>query len=408
MEGKFKISSYNCRGHGKDRIEYIKNLMSDCDFLFLQEHWYLDENISQLESQLDGMNCYGVSGVEKNELLYGRPYGGCAFIYPKTLKCTLKPLPSSSKRICACMLNLTNDNNFLLINVYMPCDSRGANDIVYNDVLSEISELIACHSTVNQVIIGGDFNTDIRRQNSCNTKALLEFCELECLKLCIQSNNSLVDYTYESNINNSNSIIDHFIVSDNLYMGIEEYESVHDGDNLSDHCPLLLKMNMSVNHGQSQERRYTRRFAWNKATPTEIKLYKETMAEMLKDVVLPIEALSCYDHNCIEHYDCINKYHDDLMKVCIDSAKASIPVSGPRRIAKWSEIVGPYKEQSIFWHRMWIDNGRPQDGLIYDIMRKCKLEYKRISRWVMRNKDKLTADRMAESLRINQRDFWAD
>ena len=34
-----------------------------------------------------------------------------------------------------------------------------------------------------------------------------------------------------------------------------------------------------------------------------------------------------------------------------------------RRNGRLSEIVRPYKEQSIFWHRLWIDNGRPIRGL---------------------------------------------
>ena len=42
-------------------------------------------------------------------------------------------------------------------------------------------------------------------------------------------------------------------------------------------------------------------------------------------------------------------------------------------------------------------------------MQWIKLEYKRISRWVVRNQNKLTSDRMAEALIDNQnRDFWSE
>ena len=45
------------------------------------------------------------------------------------------------------------------------------------------------------------------------------------------------------------------------------------------------------------------------------------MTELLRDIDIPFEALYCNDSDCIEHYDAINKYHNDLMDVCIAAAK---------------------------------------------------------------------------------------
>ena len=66
-----------------------------------------------------------------------------------------------------------------------------------------------------------------------------------------------------------------------------------------------------------------------------------------------------------------------------------------------------WKERSIFWTRLWIENGRPNEGILCEVAKKAKRDYKRESRRVIRNQKQLTAERMAQSLLCNrQRDFW--
>ena len=78
-----------------------------------------------------------------------------------------------------------------------------------------------------------------------------------------------------------------------------------------------------------------------------------------------------------------------------------------RRVAGWSEKVQPYKERSIFWHKLWIDNGKTRQGVIYQIMLKSRADYKRISRQVIRSQHNLKMERMADCiLSNNQRKFW--
>ena len=171
----------------------------------------------------------------------------------------------------------------------MPCDTRvnNCNSSEYKDVLLEIRGIIACHSSIDQVIIGGDFNTDIRRHRSNNTKALFDFCESECMEFCLKNQQSNVDFTYENIHDGVNSIIDHFVVSHNLYASIEEYVCYHDGDNLSDHCPLMLQMNITVNHGKNETRQHTCKLAWSKATAAQLTRFKLKMTELLRDIDIP-------------------------------------------------------------------------------------------------------------------------
>ena len=96
----------------------------------------------------------------------------------------------------------------------MPCDSIANTNLdKYNEVLSAISTFCTTHNIVNYVV-GGDINTDLSRTRSGNTISLQNFMDWENIFPAIRESNNLVKYTY-TGINNSTSLIDHLIVSDN-------------------------------------------------------------------------------------------------------------------------------------------------------------------------------------------------
>ncbi len=163
------IASLNSRGHASDRIEYINRLMSINDILFIQEHWYSSSQLNDLESKLDNVHVIGISGMDDNELLYGRPYGGCAIIFNNQLKCTVTPVKHDSKRCMAAVITV-NTCCFLFFNIYMPCDMyNNQHDNVYDDILQSINLVINQFSEINHIVICGDLNTDISRLRSSHT-----------------------------------------------------------------------------------------------------------------------------------------------------------------------------------------------------------------------------------------------
>ncbi|ELT92012.1 hypothetical protein CAPTEDRAFT_209336 [Capitella teleta] len=201
--------------------------MDNCDILLLQEHWYFDADLHKIAGQCDNVTVYGASGMDSSLMLYGRPFGGCAFVFRNFLKCSVTRIASSCKRLIALIVEIAGAR-IMMINVYMPCDT--VYDVavadMYNDVLNEIELIVDSHPQVDCVIIGGDLNVDFER-NSLNKQSLLSMCDRQCLRSGLRSHVASVDFTYMNEATGSGSIIDHFLLTEDLFQKISAYSSLH-------------------------------------------------------------------------------------------------------------------------------------------------------------------------------------
>ena len=405
-----RICSYNSRGHRADRLDYIKDLMTTCDMLCVQEHWLLQEDLHKLDHNDCNVLMLGVSGMDSSMMRQGRPFGGCAMLYKRSWNCSISAVTCSNNRICACVLSLPSNVKCIIINVYMPCDQVD-NVAIYHEVLNDIESLIATYPEIDNVIICGDFNTDMSRLRSLHTRALSEFCARQSLTLCVKSSLSAVDFTYQNSASNAQSIIDHFIVSKGLSDAISQYECLHDGQNLSDHCPVLLRLNMIVVHCTKNLtlNNAVVKPAWFRASARDLQQYKHRLQAQLNALDVPTEALHCNQFECTRHLDSLRLYYNQVMDAVVSAASSCIPRRRKKAKAGWSEHVKPLKADAVFWHRLWVDSGRPRDGWVHAIMTRTRAEYKKMSRWVIRNQEQLAASRMADALSENRsRDLWTE
>ena len=108
----------------------------------------------------------------------------------------------------------------------------------------------------------------------------------------------------------------------------------------------------------------------------------------------------------------INKYVEDISASCLSAASHTVPFTSTRqsgRIPGWSEYVDPFKKTSHFWHNLWVQCGRPRDGVISIIMRKTCAEYHTPVCHAKKNKNNIINDCFAAGLIGNQsRDFWSE
>ena len=102
-----------------------------------------------------------VSGINDDEFLSGRPYGGCAILYRSSLSSSITPLHSISNRFCALKVKDQSGLSILLVCVYMP-----SSDIAdYQDTLGALEGFIESYQCHINVIVG-DFNVDFSRQSA--------------------------------------------------------------------------------------------------------------------------------------------------------------------------------------------------------------------------------------------------
>lgn len=414
MATVLSIGSLNINGKAKDRLLYVNKIMQSHDFMFVQEHWLHSDQIANMYDQLPNTCIHGISGMEDNQLLHGRPHGGCAIIWKRDLQCTVKPVSLSSKRVCG--VTVTNDNNtFLLITAYMPNDIGAKNVDLYTDTLHDISQLIACNDA-SFVVIGGDLNVDLNRQSPCTT-ALLNFVQSESLFLCNTLPNVQNSYSFESKANGGRSFVDHFLVSESIKDSIHNYYIQDDGDNLSDH--LLLAINIEIPqqlHTVSNEHSSiyaASRPCWAGASENETELYKIALDNLLCHMNIPWDVIQCKDYSChnINHIDSLESLHNDIVHFCLQASEKHIPKRSSSVKVKpgWHDYVEPFRQASLFWHFLWKENGKPREGYVALIHKQTRARYHRAVKHIQQNEDMLRATRMAEAhVNNNSRDFWCE
>ena len=70
------------------------------DILCTQGHSLFDEQINNLENKIDNVFVYGMSGMDEQVLISGRPFGECAIIWGSAMTCNINPIRTKSRRLC--------------------------------------------------------------------------------------------------------------------------------------------------------------------------------------------------------------------------------------------------------------------------------------------------------------------
>ena len=118
-----RICTFSCRSF-KNSLLVIHGLCEHHDIVFLQEHWLLPNELRLLNNAHDKFQSYSLSAVDISvDILVGRPFGGTAILYRKSLADQISIIASDESRITGIQLN-TDSGPFLLLNVYMPTNWR--------------------------------------------------------------------------------------------------------------------------------------------------------------------------------------------------------------------------------------------------------------------------------------------
>ena len=275
----------------------------NADVVFLQETWLSEKNDGCLSDIHEDYLYCSQSGMNtRNTIITGRPYGGVAILWKKSVAHCIKPVKTAN-RICAVTMNLENIT-FLFVCLYLPCDtgSRSVLNEDYVSCLNYVQELVELHN-VHGLVIGGDFNTDLNR-NTCQTKYLTQYIDKLCLKSVWEHKKATVQQTFESYCGRHVSVIDCFVCSINLFSKVvkafvsddplnkSNHNMIHVVFDIDDLLKHLSKENVkfdSINHCN-----------WDKATSEDINDYKSILDKKLSEIVIPYHILLCKNTECNE------------------------------------------------------------------------------------------------------------
>ena len=243
--------SYNCRGIGSNKIQFINDLLdissNNMPVLCLQEHFLLRNNVYKL---CKGLKNYTVlpkpAHKDFQSLDYGRPKGGLATVIPTSLRKYVTVLNCQSWRLQPLKFCIGGES-ILLINSYFPTDER--NDEVNEELINILAEIRVLVSSqyFSSLVILGDLNCDFSRASG-HVSSVRNFAFELNLYASLWSDFEF-DFTYMCENQNGElrtSTIDHFLLLNRDRNKVIDAGVVHNIDNLSDHEPIYLKLSINA------------------------------------------------------------------------------------------------------------------------------------------------------------------
>ena len=141
---------------------------------------------------------------------------------------------------------------------------------------------------------------------------------------------------------------------------------------------------------------------WNKATKAQCTRYSEHLNDALTIIDLSSPFLKCKYLSCTDcdHIDAIDNTCDTVVKCCTDSGLTSIPSSrlNVREVPGWNDEVRQAKDQSLFWHWIWLDSRRTNTGHVYVIMKRTRHQYHYSIRRCKLDKQEIQRTKLAENI----------
>ena len=354
----------------------------------------------------------GISAMDTSTgVMLGRPYGGLAILWKKSLGSACKPIVYDSETRIMGLEVSSQEAQYLFLNVYLPCCSH-ENIEDFSQYLSLIDGLVTASGTP-LVCILGDFNADTTKSHLFGDE-LTKFLHEESYILSDVILSDKDSFTFTSDAQTTRSWIDHCMTTKSLHSLIQlikiHYEMVS-----SDHFPLGLALELNIPHSQptrcGSER--GKRIKWSQLSEAERDNYKLSTEKKLSRIRLDLSVLMCEDTTCSNpsHLAWIESFYNETVAALLDaglefaeSTSGKTPV-----IPGWNEMCAEIHTQARNSFLQWRSAGSPKSGPVYDNMRISKAHFKLNLRNCKADKDRAVADSLANNLLDkDSRTFWKE
>ena len=357
------------------------------------------------------------SGMEQavsGGLLVGRPFGGVSIAWAHDLDHLITPLTNfRHKRAVGAELKCGSDN-ILLLCVYMPfydASRRSTCMLETLDTLSMLENMIEQHPS-HSVIIGGDLNTELRGNSPFDThwRDFMAKNQLACCDTHFPNDS----VTYHHRSLNQKKWNDHFLVSSSFLSKnqLSNFVVLDEGDNLSDHYPILMTLKVQFNPVPQNEKSENNRRSinWSSLSSSNVDSYTEALRVSTDLAAAPEVALQCGSLCVCDNPVCresIQREYDTLIS-CLRRADSALPrqKTGVKK-DWWTEGLSELKKKSIEVHSLWKEQGRPRQGRIHEERLRIRAAYKSALKAAKRAPKQAAWDRIhASLLHKDTNSFW--
>lgn len=264
---ELSIVSVNCKSL-RSNMKFINELCNTNDIVLLQETWLLPSDLQILDSIHSDFLSVATSAVDTSSaIIVGRPYGGAAILYKKSLKVSAN-IQTDTPRLVAVEVTLRNNEPILIVCVYLPtCKTDNFDE--YAECLGKVHGIIE-NSNCNSCLILGDFNA---HPSSSFGRELSSFCTEYRYEQIDQKFLPADSYTYLSDAHGTTSWLDHCLATETISKCVENV-SIDYSTTWTDHRPLkiLLKV-QGLTKFAIPENKTPNQYAWKPRSLLQTKHY---------------------------------------------------------------------------------------------------------------------------------------
>jgi hypothetical protein len=377
------------------------------DIVFLQETWLLDFEVTMLSNVNNEFYAKGISSIDSsNDIVQGRPHGGMGILWRKALGNTCKYVDLSDERLMAIEIT-SNDKSILLLNIYMPydCDDNVDEFLLY---LSKVDSIVEDHSTP-YVLCFGDFNANLIKDHY---NKLHKRFGVELDNFCLALGLVISDYrlmcntdvfTFVSEAHNTVSWLDHIVSTVSGHSLIQQVNIEYDFVT-SDHKPIGAVLSLkNVRIEIQNDKNDIQGITWHELSADCILQYSNNTEMLLSQMRIDNDTLSCNNVNCTndDHVEGLDKMYTEMTSLLLNASanmrkSNSNNCSNIKIVPGWNEYCAEAHAQARESFLLWVANGKPRYGVMYNMMSTTRAHFKRCLRWCKKNESKARADSLAK------------
>ena len=384
---KIRFCSYNCNSV-RSKIDMIREILSECDVLLLQEIIILDEDkkiFNGIDREFDVHVMPSRLSISNN--YDGRSSGGLAFMWRKSVGCIINVVASHTHYLLVHM----QSNNWSLgvINVYMPHDDR-SNTMLgeYSQILGELQASMS-EMPLSSFICMGDFNSDPHRGRLWDQ--VVRFADGNSLVI-VDSNLPADTFTYLSPAHNTTSWLDHVLATHDL--DVSNLRVQYDKA-IFDHFPVAFNLNVKCNSSSINSgcQKYV--------SGGFVKWETVNRHDYVNNVESLISSLCICDNiDCeIDHREAIDVNYDVIISSMLKCTEKYLfkDKCNYVQVPGWNIYCRTKYKCAREAFMKWLRCGKIRFGQFYDEMKLTRKSFIAALKYCKRNREKISNDALASS-----------